>query len=663
MSVALEKRVWWLSVLVALWMAAIGARLIFLQVNQHETLKRRAGQQQQRIIEVSPLRGFIYDRYGRELARSINMVSIYAAPREIKDAQLTARELAGLLGLDEAELVQKLQSDRPYVPIKRKIFPDAAESIGQLGLQGIHLVKEARRFYPGEELAAHILGFVGADEGTLGGIELAYNDYINGSPGQVMIYVDGARRSYDSTERPPTIGQNVTLTISQSIQFVAERELAAAVRQSNAQGGTAIVLKPQTGEILAMASLPNYNPNNLSGASREALSNRAIQTPYEPGSVFKMVTYAAALEEGLIEPEQIIDCQGGSIIVAGHTIRDSSSYGQLTAMEAMAHSSNVAAIKLAQRIGQERLAYYIRKFGFGLKTNIDLPGESRGVVRSVKDWSSASLGAIPIGYEIGVTPLQLVSAMAAVANGGVWVQPHVVKKIASPAGATLVEANPETRRVISGETSVKLTRLLEGVVLRGTAKRARLFGYTAAGKTGTAYKYDKQLKGYSPTKHYATFAGFAPAKKPEVAIVVMIDEPRGAHHGGEVAAPVFKRIAEAVLDDLAVPADDLSSRIEVATIYQGAAESVDDLALPASARSFDVEAVKTGAANETINGVDSASILMPDLIGRGGRAAADICATLGLKLVAKGSGIVVRQSPSAWTAVSPGTICYVTLER
>ncbi|HEX5708393.1 MAG TPA: penicillin-binding protein 2, partial [Pyrinomonadaceae bacterium] len=540
------------------WMAVVGVRLVQLQTSQHEWLLRRARAQQQKSAPAGATRGLILDRHGRELARSVEVESFFAVPGEMEDTGAAAARLARVLKLDESELAERFvrakESGKSFAWIARKVTDEEAAAVRALDLKGVHAMQEPKRRYPNGPLAAHVLGFVGLDEQGLAGVEQTYNAALSGEAGRIVVEGDARRVSYESTETAPRPPQTVALTIDQTVQYQAERALGAAMERSRAKSGTAVVLDPRTGEILALANAPAFDPNEATRVERETLANDALQNIYEPGSTFKIVAFSAALEERLAKPDDKIDCQMGSITVAGRVVRDHTAFGTLTMTEALAKSSNVAAIKLGLKVGDARMHDYMTRFGFGSKTGVELAGETAGLLRPVKRWQPSSMGSIAMGQEIGVTPLQMAAAFATLANDGVRVEPHLVREVRGEDGAV---ERPETgaRRVVSVETARTVRMMLETVTVKGTAKAAQLEGYTAAGKTGTAQKIDPKTRAYSKTKHVASFVGFAPVENPSVVIVVVIDEPVGAYHGGDVAAPVFRDIAENVLPYLNVEPD------------------------------------------------------------------------------------------------------------
>ncbi|MDQ2920375.1 MAG: penicillin-binding protein 2, partial [Acidobacteriota bacterium] len=536
------RRTLFVAAFVVFWMLGVGARLVYLQVSRHEELVERAQNQQQEALETSPQRGPLLDRQERQLARSIDTTSVFIAPDEF-DSKTEAETdgaidcattlLSPILGMDQRSLLSRIvearESGRRFIWAARRLSPEQASQIEGMQLTGVHIRKEQKRFYPNGSLAANVLGFVGLDGNGLAGIEQVYNEKIIGEPGKLFMEKDRRGMVYESTEVPGRPGQTIILTLDQTIQHQVEAALATAVAQSNAKSGTAIVLDPHTGEILALANAPTFDPNDVGAASPATRSNWALQNIYEPGSTFKVVAFSAALEKGLAKPGDQIDCQMGSITVAKRIVRDHHPFGTLTIADALAKSSNVAAIKLGIRVGDQTMFDYITRFGFGSRTGIELPGETAGLVRPVNRWQPSSIGSVAIGQEVGVTPLQMAAAFGALANDGVRVAPHVIREIRNASGATILRPNPEQRQVISKETATALRGMLEGVTLNGTARKAQLDGYSAAGKTGTAQKIDPQTKAYSKTKHVASFVGFAPVNNPAVVIIVVIDEPAGAY--------------------------------------------------------------------------------------------------------------------------------------
>jgi cell division protein FtsI (penicillin-binding protein 3) len=552
-----NTRLYYLAGFVAFWLFVICARLVWLQVVRYGDFTQRAARQQQRSIEVASVRGNIYDRNGNELAMTVNVDSVFAVPSEVTDIHTTARTLARVLQADPGEIENRMHASRAFAWVARKIDSAASARIRILNLKGIYFQKESKRFYPKRELAAQVLGYVGVDDEGLGGVERQFDAKLTGKPGTMLISMDAKRRWFGRVEKNPDPGENVVLTLDEKIQYIAERELARAVAETHAEAGTIIVENPHTGEILALANRPDFNPNTFNTADPRSFKNRAVSDVYEPGSTFKIVTLAAALEERLTNPNEVVDCQMGSITVNGRLIHDHKPYGALTVTEVLENSSDVGAIKIALRLGDERFDRYIRSFGFGSQTGIELPGETRGLTKPASRWSKVSIGAISMGQEIGVSPLQLISMASTIANDGVFVPPRIVAGTTPPRSTPqLIAFQPAAgRRVISPLTAAEMKQMMEGVVLHGTGPKAILDGYSSAGKTGTAQKIDPATGRYSKSHYIASFSGFAPVNTPAVSVLVILDSPVGQHEGGQVAAPVFARVMQQVLGYLNVTHD------------------------------------------------------------------------------------------------------------
>src|SRR5229473_8309143 len=540
--------------LIAIWTGAALGRLAYLQLICYSEYYSRAQHQQRLIVEVGARRAEIFDRNLNPLAMSVPVDSCFAVPSEIADPGMVSRLIGKVLDVSPEEIATRLAGSHSFVWIARKLPPEKAERIAAMNLRGIYFQREGGRFYPKRQLGAHVLGYVDIDEKGLGGVEYSLDHNIRSKPGKMLILTDAHRRWYDSTDKAPETGTSVVLTLDEKIQYIAEKELGQAIHDTQAKSGTVIVENPNTGELLAVANWPTFNPNAAKDSNPESRMDRAASALYEPGSVFKIVTLSAAIDQGVTKANELVDCQMGSIYVAGHRIRDHKAFGLLTVSQVLANSSDVGAIKVGLRLGAPKFYDYIRSFGFGQPTGVDLPGESRGMLRRVENWTPVSTGSISMGQEIGVTPLQLITAMSAMANGGVIVRPHVV--LALRRGTRMVEPpQPQPRRVIRPTTAATMRRMLEGVVLNGTGKLARLDGYTTAGKTGTAQKFDPATGRYSPHQLIASFVGFAPINTPAITVLVTLDSAVGRHQGGQVAAPVFKRVAQQVLAYLNVPQD------------------------------------------------------------------------------------------------------------
>jgi len=651
------------AVLAMLWMGATLARLGYLQLVCYSDYLARAQRQQQRIVEISPKRGAIYDRNMRELAMSVQVESCFAVPAEIANPEMAARLLSGVLGVPPEEIETRLSTSRAFVWIARKLSVEKAARIAALNLRGIYFQKENQRFYPKRQLAAHVLGYVDIDEKGLAGIEYAVDEQVRGKAGKMQVVADARRHWFDRTEKAPDAGSSVVLTLDEEIQYIAERELATAVSQTRAQAGSIVVQDPNSGALLAVANWPPFNPNAVAESSPEARINRAIGALYEPGSTFKLVALAAALEEGIARPEEVIDCQMGAIYIAGHRIRDHKAFGLLSLTEVLAHSSDVGAIKLGLRLGAPKLYEYIRAFGFGRPTGVDLPGENHGLLRRVENWSAISIGAVSMGQEVGVTPVQLVTAMSAIANGGLLYHPHVVRELRRGERVVALE-QPAPQRVVGPTTAATLRRMLEAVVLEGTGRLARLEGVTAAGKTGTAQKIDPTSGRYSRTQHIASFVGFAPLNTPAVTVLVVLDSPVGPHEGGQVAAPVFKRLAEQVLTYLDVPRD-----VRISPKMQRTGNQRGPEQLEADLSDFDPVQVTTSAREDAstpepalhptlIASTGLAAeedLTVPGFRGKSVRDVTEECLRLGFTPVLVGTGVAVEQSPEAGTTVRRGS--------
>jgi len=629
-----------------LWAAAISWRLWDLQIVRHEEFARRAGRQQQRVIELDPPRGTIYDARGRELAVSVEVESAFAVPREIEDGPRAAERLAATLGLDRARLARQLASDREFVWVARKLDPPEARAVRDLGLDGIYFLEESKRYYPQRQTAAHVLGYVGTDNQGLAGLEARYDKLVAGRPGRRTVLRDARRGTALPPGLPsddPVAGADLRLTLDAAIQVAAEEELESAVRRLRARSGSVVLLDPRTGAVLAMASWPTFDPNRFAEFDADARRNRAVADAYEPGSTFKMVTAAAALEQGLIDPDERIDCERGGITLAGIRISDHKSFDVLSLREIIAKSSNVGAIKTALRVSNRDFYDTIRAFGFGRQTGIDLPGESAGLLMPVERWPALAKAYISFGQGISVTPLQLTNAFAAVANGGRLLRPYVVAAVGS--GEAAERRLPEVRgEPVSARTLTLLTALLEGVVAEGgTGRGARVEGYPVAGKTGTAEKAVPG-RGYLDDQFIASFVGFAPARRPALVGLVVLDDPRGSYHGGEAAAPVFAAIARKALLYLDVPPE--RERPELWPFER------DPEADPPRER------IAGGGPPEA----PPAPGTVPDLGGRTGREAVAALAPLELRPVLRGSGVVVAQTPPAGSPLpAPGSALYLEL--
>ncbi|HUF22746.1 MAG TPA: penicillin-binding protein [Vicinamibacterales bacterium] len=637
---------------VTCWTAVIEARLFWYQVVQHDALEQRAARQQQDEVLAPARRGEILDRNGNVLAFSVDADSLVAVPYEVTEPEATAHAVCAVLecSADEhAVILRRLKGRGAFAYLRRlNVSPDEARRIAELDLPGINFIQETKRYYPKLHLASHVLGFVGIDNNGLGGVEQAYDTLIKGRDGKIRMQVDARQHAVQSrVELEPTAGATLELTIDQYIQNIAERELKRGVDETRAAGGTAIVMDPRTGEILALANYPTFNPNVYNRVPADTRRNRAIQEIYEPGSTFKIVTASAAIEEGVLSPSDPIDCAPGHITIGGwRTVRDLRTYGVLSFEDVIVKSSNVGAIKAGLQLGPDRLHRYVDRFGFGQALAPDFRGQSRGIVWPAARMDDNAIASVSMGYQIGVTPLQMATAVSAVANGGRLLEPHLVRAMIRD-GVRHPVSPKVLRQAIAPSTASTLTTIMESVVERGTAKAASVDGYRVAGKTGTAAKTLEWGRGYSKSDYNGSFVGFVPSRKPALTILVVIDSGRtGQGFGGAVAAPVFKRIAEASLRHLGVP-----RTIDPIPPIFASLPPAD--AAPAAARTS-ILASLTPAANLG---------LMPDLRGLGAREALRVLGRLGVSARMEGSGIVVDQQPEAGTPLERGGWSLLRLGR
>jgi cell division protein FtsI/penicillin-binding protein 2 len=661
------------AALATLWTGAALGRLAYLQLFRYSEYYSRAQHQQRLIVEVGPSRAEIFDRNMNPLAMSVPVESAFAVPSEIADPGMVARLLGKVLEVSPDEIATRLAASHSFAWIARKLPPEKAERIAAMNLRGIYFQRESGRFYPMRELASHVLGYVDIDEKGLGGIEYSLDDHIRSKPGKMLILADAHRRWYDSTDKAPDTGTSVVLTIDEKIQYIAEKELARAIQDTQAKAGTVIVENPNSGELLAVANWPTFNPNDAKDSDPESRVDRAVSSLYEPGSVFKIVTLSAAINQGIINPNDVVDCQNGAIYIAGHRIRDHKAYGNLTVSQILAYSSDVGAIKVGLRLGAPKFYDYIRAFGFGQPTGVDLPGESRGMLRRLENWTPVSVGSISMGQEIGVTPLQMINAVSAIANGGLIVRPHVVRALRH--GTQMVEPQePLPRRVIQETTAATMRHMMEGVVLEGTGKLAALDGYTTAGKTGTAQKFDVNTGHYSAHNLIASFVGFAPINTPAIIVLVELDSPAGNHEGGMVAAPAFKRIAQQVLAYMDVPHDiPFSTEALRARPRPVADQSLADVSdfnplradenavieNPAPA----VPSMPAGSPAPTVELAEGTGIAVPQFAGKTVREVTEECIKLGLRPVLAGTGIAIEQSPNPGIMIRRGSSVTIQFAR
>jgi cell division protein FtsI (penicillin-binding protein 3) len=712
-----NRRLYMLGGFLLLWCFAICGRLVYLQIFRYGSFVKQAEHQQQRAIPLSPKRGVIFDRAGRELAMSVLVDSAFAVPTEVKDLPTAVSLITRITGEDHNVVLADCRNHKTFCWVARKADEDTIERIKSLNLQGIHFQKEPKRFYPARDLGAQVVGTVGMEDAGQSGIEHEFDEQLRGRAGKMFVSVDARRKWFSDVEKQPEAGENLVLTIDKNIQYIAEKELEQAIHDTQAVAGTVIVENPHTGEILALANRPTFNPNSRKQITPAGLTNRAVSYVYEPGSTFKLVTISAALEEKLTNPDEVFDCQMGSIVYNGMRIRDSKPHGLLPVWGVLAESSDVGSIKIALRLGEERFYKYIRAFGFGQPTGIELPGETRGITKPVSRWSKVSIAAISMGQEIGISPIQLSALVSTFANDGVWIAPRIVAGRVDPQGSpqTVAFHPASSRRVISSYTAAQMRSMMQKVVLEGTGRKAILEGYTAAGKTGTAQKVDPATGAYSKTKYIGSFAGFAPVNNPQIVVSVILDSAMGLHQGGQVSAPVFQRITQQVLEYLHAPHDlPLAPRHQLLTQMQdrdleegtpdhpgeplevaeeaGESEGKPSVApkageIPLDSRSGQdhtaraepiVEAAwrepesippgkaptaalaSTGRAKLPASGtvvldVEQGGIEVPSFIGKTVRGALEAAQDAGLDLEAAGSGVARAQNPPAGTHVVSGT--------
>ena len=644
--------------LFALWAIGIGARLYQLQVVEHDDFKKRAERQQQRVLELDPPRGTIYDVAGRELAVSVEVESLAAVPREVRDPAATASALARLLKLDPVKLTRQLTSDREFVWVARKLDPPVVERVRDLGLKGLRFLPESKRYYPLRSLAAPVLGYVGTDNKGLAGLEAEFDSEVAGKLGRRTVLRDARRGTVgvpDLASLDPQPGRDLRLTLDSTLQYAVERELARTVEAFHALSGSAVFIDPQSGAVRAMATYPSFDPNDYRSYHEDERRNRPVMDAYEPGSTFKVITGIAALEANAVDPSDVFDCQMGSIQLLGVRIADHRPFGLLSMRDVIALSSNVGAIKIGLAAGQDRLYKTLRGFGFGEPSGIDLPGESPGIVRSPDRWVPSAKAYISIGHGLSVTALQLVSAFAAVGNGGRLLRPYIVEAVGSGTEQRRLHPRPVVVREVASAASLRsMDRMLQAVIAEGTGKAAGVPGFVLAGKTGTSEKLGKG--GYVVGRHIASFAGYAPAHDPILAGVVVIDEPSGArYHGGDVAAPVFGVVARAaLLDSGAAPSRETPERWP----YQGGpptAETAD--ARPAISAGVASAAVSPSVASPAPSGPS-----IPDFAGMTARRAFYEARARGLRPVFSGQGFVARQEPPAGASFLPGQVVVLALD-
>lgn len=613
-----------------LFLNVIG-RSFYLQILQHEELVKKADKQHQHRVDLTTGRGSILDRNGTMLAESIHMDSCYAEPPRIKDVRETARVLAPILGIPKEELVGKLSANRSFTWLVRWLPPETALRVKNLKLPGIGFAPESKRFYPNMEIAAHVVGFTGRDPNGLEGIELKYDSTILGNTGYMITERDALGRNVgimNTVIKDSSPGKSLSLTLDKTIQFITEKELAKAVSESNAKGGMALVMEAETGKVLAMANYPTYNPNAYSRYTLAQLRNHVVTDSFEPGSTFKIFTIAAALDSGTIKATDAYNCENGTYRIAGRTIHDDHPHSRLSIPEIIKYSSNIGTSKIAFKMGDKKLSSYLRNFGFGERTGIDLPGESPGNLK--QHWYGIDLATISFGQGVSLSAIQLTTALSAIANGGNLMKPYLVEQILDDNGTVVQRFEPQlVRRVVSPETAHKVAKMMETVTGEGgTGTKAALDGFRVAGKTGTAQKVDPVTRTYSPTKRIGSFVGFVPAEKPKLTIAVIIDEPQGIKYGGVVAAPAFRAIAQNTLAYLkiqpTVPTTASTKPVETHPAPEPADESLSD---------------------GDLQDDPSAGEVMPNFKGMSMRTVLQVMEKRNINIKLLGSGRAAEQSP------------------
>lgn len=557
-----RKRTVILNTVIIFSFVAVFVRLADIMILKNKFYTEKAKSQQVKTEDIQARRGNIYDRRGRDIAINLELESLYCDPAEAGTNPENVKQLSSVLNVAPKAIQAKLKQEKRFVWVDRKLSLETAERVRKLKMKGFGFMAEAKRFYPRGILASHIVGAVGRENQPLEGIELKYDKYLRTSGSKVQVARDASGRVLSTGMAMEPKGNDIILTIDEGLQYIAEKELDKAMLKWRSVAATAIMMDPFTGEILALASRPAFDLNEIMNAGKNDVRNRAITDIYEPGSTFKIVAGTAAIEEKLFPAGQTFDCSRGSIEVGGKNIRDAHKHGVLSFEEVIQKSSNVGTIMIGMKLGRERLYDYAKRFGFGDRTNIDLPGEVSGWIRKPEKWSATSLGAIPIGQEVAVTPLQILRAYSAIANGGYLVQPHLVSEIRTPEGQPIFSFRPDQKkRIISEKTAAAMRDILKTVVEEGgTATGAAIDGNKVAGKTGTAQLVDQRTKRYSKDRFISSFVGFVPADNPKIAMIVVVHEPKGQIYGGIVAAPVFKTVADQALSYMNVPRDDSTDK-------------------------------------------------------------------------------------------------------
>ena len=626
-------------------------RAFQLQILSGEKLKNMAQRQHTAIVQLQAERGMIYDRNGEKLAVSVLADSVYADPTRVADPAKASKQIAGILNLDRQSVMKKIAESKSFCWLSRRISPDQAVSVADANIEGIFMIKEPKRFYPNGQLGAHLLGFVGVDANGLEGLENRYDDILKGKAEKMAWTKDAKGKkifvhvSSDEAKKDESV--NLVLTIDSRIQYLVETHLKGAVHAKGAKGGIAIVMDPKTGEILAMANETGFNPNNISGLTPEKWRNRAVTDYFDPGSTFKPFLVAGALEEKIIKESDKFFCENGNYKIADRVIHEANrkSHGQLSVRDILKYSSNIGSVKIAQKMGKEKFYQYIDNFGFGMKTGIDLPGESPGVVRPVKKWTKVDAATIAFGQGVSVTAIQMITAMSAIANGGVLMKPYILRSVTDKNNIPTKMYNPTVvRKVVSAETAKRLTNMLTEVVgaADGTGKNANIVNVAVAGKTGTSQKFDFSRKVYSSEKVRTSFMGFFPADNPQVAILVILDEPQRDKWGGVAAAPVFKSIGEQILNCF-------KTNIRETPIFeQGKQNKIQLVSTQEVIVAPDIE-----TNDESV---------MPDFRGLTIREAMKKAKARSIEIKVSGNGWAIRQYPPAGRVLGEDRICKVVFE-
>ncbi|SPD73620.1 Penicillin-binding protein, transpeptidase domain protein [uncultured Desulfobacterium sp.] len=621
-------RIYLVAIFFLLCLAAVLARAYQLQVLKKDDLISIAKQDYIGTRKLPCKRGTIFDCKGRELAVSVEVASVFAHPRQIDDKKSTAEQLALMLSLNKTRILNKLNGKSPFVWIARKIPPDRANQIRAVNLKGVGITSEIKRFYPEKESGAQLIGFVGQDNEGLEGIEKKYDHFLSGPQCSLVQFRDALGRAFSMAESMPSDREmyDIILTVDKDIQFIAQQSLRTAVDDAHALGGTCVVVNPKTGEILAMAVIPEFNPNVYGKYDPTYWKNRAVTDCFEPGSTMKAFLMASCLEGKAVTPETNFDCEMGKYVIGGRTVHDTKKHGVMDVKEIVMVSSNIGAVKMGLKLGYKNYYDYLKKFGFGSIIGTDFMGEVGGFVRPAANTRPIDQANLFFGQGMSCTSLQLAMAMAAIANDGKLMRPYVVKAVVDKSGRTIQETEPKViTTVLSPETARKATEILECVVSgKGTASRASIAGFHAAGKTGTSQKVDPNTKSYSRSKYYATFVGFAPSYNPRLVILVTVDEPKGIHYGGLIAAPVFREVGQWALNYLRV-----NPEITVA----------EDSAEPQKNNQDKAHVVEVKADDNETEGA------LPDFKGLGIRQVLINGRSLGLNVLVDGTGLAIDQNP------------------